>query len=67
MSKDMLDEDYFLNRADLKIKGLEWGEADSLTKDQFKSLMRIELRKYVPAVYFLYIVTLVKCSLTFKS
>jgi hypothetical protein len=66
----MLDEEYFLNRADLKIKGLEWGEEgeqDSLTKDQFKSLMRIELRKYVPAVYFSYIFTLVNCSLTFKS
>jgi hypothetical protein len=48
----MLPEDYFLDRADLKESKLEWA-ADELNVNttfnmqQFKSLMRIELRKSV--------------------
>jgi hypothetical protein len=52
----LLDSTYFCeNRPDLKAKALLWGEGDEeniliqrkLNKDQFKALMRIELRKYV--------------------
>ncbi len=43
----LLDSSHFKNRKDLG-KDLEWGEdSQQLNKEQFKALMRIELRKSV--------------------
>jgi hypothetical protein len=46
--QEMLDENYFVGREDLKSKNLGWGVAGNmfLKLEQFKLLMRIELRKY---------------------
>ncbi len=45
----LLKSDYFCaNRPDLEKKGLLWGVGEHKTKEQFKSIMRIELRKYAP-------------------
>ena len=48
----MLPEEYFVDRDDLKKSELEWaadepGVKTNLNMKEFKTLMRIELRKYV--------------------
>jgi hypothetical protein len=44
----MLDANYFGDRKDLESNGLQWGESKALNKEQFTSLMRIELRRSPP-------------------
>ena len=47
----LLDPDYFcVGRPDLERENLLWGETHKFLKmDEFKALMRIELRKSIPA------------------
>jgi hypothetical protein len=54
----LLNSDYFfVNRPDLEKKSLLWGEGEHFhkTKKQFKSIMRIELRKSIPSLPFLWL------------